>query len=120
VGERTVGNNTPVFFVCDPVKFPGFIRFQERMPDTSIRGNNMGDFWSLSPESVHPVTMLMSDRGTPRTGRRMNGYASGTYQWQNAGGRPAPVAEIIRPRPVRQGQSVQVALRARAAHVVLA
>jgi catalase len=82
-----VGNNTPVFFVRDPMKFPDFIHSQERMPDSGLRSNNMQwDFWSLSPESAHQVTILMSDRGTPRTWRNMNGYSSDTYMWENAGG----------------------------------
>jgi catalase len=82
-----VGNNTPVFFVRDPMKFPDFIHSQERMPDTGMRSNNMQwDFWTLSPESAHQVTMLMSDRGTPRSWRHMHGYASSTYLWENAAG----------------------------------
>jgi catalase len=82
-----VGNNTPVFFVRDPMKFPDFIHSQERMPDTGMRSNNMQwDFWTLSPESAHQVTILMSDRGTPRTHRHMNGYGSDTYMWENAAG----------------------------------
>ena len=80
-----VGNNTPVFFVRDPMKFPDFIHSQERMPDTGMRSNNMQwDFWTQSPESAHQVAMLMSDRGTPRTWRHMHGYASSTYLWENA------------------------------------
>ncbi len=83
-----VGNNTPVFFVRDPMKFPDFIHSQERLPDTGIRSNNMQwDFWTRSPESAHQVTILMSDRGTPRTWRHMHGYASSTYLWENAAGR---------------------------------
>jgi catalase len=83
-----VGNNTPVFFIRDPMKFPDFIHSQERMPDTGLRSNNMQwDFWTLSPESAHQVTMLMSDRGTPRTWRHMHGYASSTYLWENAAGK---------------------------------
>lgn len=82
-----VGNNTPVFFVRDPMKFPDFIHSQERQPDTGLRSNNMQwDFWTLSPESAHQVTVLMSDRGTPRTWRHMNGYSSDTYMWENVGG----------------------------------
>jgi catalase len=82
-----VGNNTPVFFVRDPLKFPDFIHSQERMPDSGLRSNNMQwDFWTLSPESAHQVTILMSDRGTPRTWRHMNGYSSDTYMWVNAQG----------------------------------
>jgi catalase len=83
-----VGNDTPVFFVRDPMKFPDFIHSQERMPDSGLRSNNMQwDFWTLSPESAHQVTVLMSDRGTPRTWRHMNGYSSDTYMWENAAGK---------------------------------
>ena len=82
-----VGNNTPVFFVRDPMKFPDFIHSQERAPDTGLRSNNMQwDFWTLSPESAHQVTILMSDRGTPRTYRHMDGFSSSTYMWENAAG----------------------------------
>src|SRR6202022_1535651 len=82
-----VGNNTPVFFVRDPMKFPDFIHSQERLPDTNMRSNNMQwDFWTLSPESAHQVAVLMSDRGTPRTLRNMNGYGSHTFSWINRGG----------------------------------
>ncbi|GAC1592354.1 MAG: catalase [Ktedonobacteraceae bacterium] len=81
-----VGNNTPIFFVRDPSKFQDFIHSQKRMPDTDMRSHNaMWDFWSLSPESIHQVTILMSDRGTPRTYRHMNGYGSHTFMWINAG-----------------------------------
>src|SRR5438552_18945938 len=67
-----VGNNTPVFFVRDPMKFPDFIHSQERMPDSGLRSNNMQwDFWTLSRESAHQVTILMSDRATPRTYRHI-------------------------------------------------
>jgi catalase len=83
-----VGNNTPVFFVRDPMKFPDFIHSQERLPDSGLRSNNMQwDFWTLSPESAHQVMILMSDRGTPRTWRHMNGYSSDTYMWENAAGK---------------------------------
>jgi catalase len=82
-----VGNNTPVFFVRDPIKFQDFIRSQKRRPDTHLRDNDMQwDFWTLSPESAHQVTWLMGDRGIPKTWRHMNGYGSHTYQWVNAGG----------------------------------
>jgi catalase len=82
-----VGNNTPVFFVRDPSKFQDFIHSQKRLPDTGMRSNDMQwDFWTLSPESAHQVAILMSDRGTPRTYRHMNGYSSHTYSWVNAGG----------------------------------
>jgi catalase len=82
-----VGNNTPVFFIRDPMKFPHFIRSQKRLPDIGVRDNAMQwDFWTLSPESAHQVTWLFGDRGTPRTWRNMNGYGSHTYQWANAAG----------------------------------
>jgi catalase len=84
-----VGNNTPVFFIRDPSKFSDFIHSQKRMPDTNLRSNDaQWDFWTLVPESAHQVTILMSDRGTPRTWRHMNGYGSHTFLWVNsAGGR---------------------------------
>jgi catalase len=82
-----VGNNTPIFFIRDPSKFSDFIHSQKRMPDTDMRSNNaQWDFWSLSPESLHQVAFLMSDRGTPRTYRHMNGYSSHTFMWVNAQG----------------------------------
>ncbi len=82
-----VGNNTPIFFVRDPSKFSDFIHSQKRMPDTDMRSNNaQWDFWSLSPESLHQVAFLMSDRGTPKTYRNMNGYGSHTFMWINAQG----------------------------------
>jgi catalase len=80
-----VGNNTPVFFVRDPYKFPDFIHTQKRHPKTNLRSPTaMWDFWSLSPESLHQVTILMSDRGLPQTVRHMNGYGSHTYSFINA------------------------------------
>jgi catalase len=84
-----VGNNTPVFFVRDPLKFPDFIHTQKRHPRTNLRSNTaMWDFWSLSPESLHQVTILMSDRGLPTSPRFMNGYGSHTYSfWNNSGER---------------------------------
>ncbi|MFJ8042361.1 catalase [Kitasatospora sp. NPDC096147] len=82
-----VGNNTPVFFVRDPIKFQDFIRSQKRRPDTHLRDNDMQwDFWTLSPESAHQVTWLMGDRGIPKNWRHMDGFGSHTYQWVNAGG----------------------------------
>ncbi len=82
-----VGNNTPVFFIRDPMKFQHFIRSQKRRADNGLRDNDMQwDFWSLSPESAHQVTWLMGDRGIPKTWRHMNGYSSHTYMWVNAGG----------------------------------
>jgi catalase len=82
-----VGNNTPVFFVRDPMKFQHFIRSQKRRVDNNLRDHDMQwDFWTLSPESAHQVTWLMGDRGIPRTWRHMNGYSSHTYMWINAAG----------------------------------
>jgi catalase len=80
-----VGNNTPVFFVRDPYKFPDFIHTQKRHPKTNLRSPTaMWDFWSLSPESLHQVTILMSDRGLPTGVRHLNGYGSHTYSLINA------------------------------------
>src|SRR5947208_7151089 len=80
-----VGNNTPVFFIRDPYKFPDFIHTQKRHPRTNMRSATaMWDFWSLSPESLHQVTILMSDRGLPQSPRFMNGYGSHTYSFINA------------------------------------
>ena len=82
-----VGNNTPVFFIRDPLKFQHFIRSQKRRADSNLRDHDMQwDFWTLSPESAHQVTWLMGDRGIPRTWRHMNGYSSHTYMWVNAAG----------------------------------
>ena len=79
-----VGNNTPVFFVRDAYKFPDFIHTQKRHPRTNMRSPTaMWDFWSLSPESLHQVTILMSDRGLPCSPMHMNGYGSHTYSLIN-------------------------------------
>lgn len=78
------GNNTPVFFIRDPLKFPDFIHTQKRNPGTNLKDADMfWDFLSLTPESIHQVTILFSDRGTPRTFRQMNGYSSHTFKWYN-------------------------------------
>ena len=80
-----VGNNTPVFFIRDGIKFPDFIHTQKRDPKTNCKSPTMmWDFWSLSPESVHQVTILFSDRGTPRTYRHMDGFGSHTFGMVNA------------------------------------
>lgn len=82
-----VGNNTPVFFIRDGIKFPDFIHSQKRLPGTHLRDADMQwDFWTLSPESAHQVTWLMGDRGLPASWREMQGYGSHTYQWINAEG----------------------------------
>jgi len=80
-----VGNNTPVFFVRDPQKFPDFIHTQKRHPKTNLRSNTAKwDFWSLSPESLHQVTILMSDRGLPKGYRNIDGFGSHTFSLINA------------------------------------
>jgi catalase len=82
-----VGNNTPVFFIRDPLKFSDFIHTQKKNPATNLKDPDMfWDFLSLTPESIHQVTVLFSDRGTPRNYRHMNGYSSHTYKWHNAKG----------------------------------
>jgi catalase len=82
-----VGNNTPIFFMRDPLKFQHFIRSQKRRSDTGMRDNDMQwDFWTLSPETAHQVAWLMGDRGIPKNWRQMNGYGSHTYSWINAVG----------------------------------
>jgi catalase len=82
-----VGNNTPVFFVRDPLKFPDFIHTQKRHPKTNMRSKTaMWDFWSQSPESLHQITTLFSDRGLPVAPMYMNGYGSHTYSFWNEDG----------------------------------
>ncbi|MFE3196390.1 catalase [Embleya sp. NPDC059237] len=82
-----VGNNTPIFFIKDPLKFPDFIHTQKRDPYTgSQEADNVWDFWSHSPEAIHQVTWLFGDRGIPASYRHMDGFGSHTYQWVNAEG----------------------------------
>lgn len=82
------GNNTPVFFLRDPSKFPDFIHTQKRNPQTNLRDANMfWDFLSLTPESLHQVTILFSDRGIPKDYRHMNGYSSHTFKLVNKEGK---------------------------------
>ena len=82
-----VGNNTPVFFIRDGYKFPDFIRTQKRHPKTNLRSPEaMWDFWSLTPESLHQVTILMSDRGIPISPMHMNGYGSHAFSFWNKKG----------------------------------
>jgi catalase len=79
-----VGNNTPVFFIKDAKKFPDFIHTQKRDPKTNLKcPTMMWDFWSLNPESLHQVIILMSDRGTPNGYRHLNGYGSHTFSLIN-------------------------------------
>ncbi len=80
-----VGNNTPIFFVRDAIKFSDFIHTQKREPGSNLKSATMmWDFWSLSPESLHQVTILMSDRGIPDGYRHMHGYSSHTFSLINA------------------------------------
>lgn len=82
-----VGNNTPTFFIRDPLKFPDFIHTQKRDPKTNLKdATMMWDFWSLSPEALHQVTILFSDRGIPDGYRHMHGYGSHTFSFWNAKG----------------------------------
>jgi catalase len=79
-----VGNNTPVFFIRDPLKFPDFIHTQKRNPATNTKDADMfWDFLSLTPESIHQVTVLFSDRGTPKSYRHMHGYSGHAFMWYN-------------------------------------
>jgi catalase len=82
-----VGNNVPIFFIRDPLKFQHFIRSQKRRAANNLRDHDMQwDFWTLVPESAHMLSWLMGDRGIPKTWRHMNGYSSHTYSWVNASG----------------------------------
>lgn len=80
-----VGNNTPIFFIRDPILFPSFIHTQKRNPTTHLKDPDMfWDFISLRPETTHQVSFLFSDRGTPNGHRHMNGYGSHTFKLVNA------------------------------------
>ena len=82
-----VGNNTPVFFIRDALKFPDFIHTQKRHPGSNLKNPDMfWDFLSLTPESIHQVTVLFSDRGTPESYRHMNGYSGHSFMWYNSKG----------------------------------
>jgi catalase len=82
-----VGNNTPVFFIRDVIKFPDFIHTQKRNPATNAKDPDMfWDFLSLTPESIHQVTILFSDRGTPKSFRHMHGFGGHTFKWWNVKG----------------------------------
>ncbi|MCL4137193.1 UNVERIFIED_CONTAM: hypothetical protein GTU68_012854 [Idotea baltica] len=84
-----VGNNTPIFFIRDPILFPSFIHTQKRNPVTHLKDPDMfWDFISLRPESTHQVAFLFSDRGTPHGYRHMNGYGSHTFKMVNANNEP--------------------------------
>ncbi len=80
-----VGNNTPVFFLRDPLKFPDLNHAVKRDPRTNMRSaKNNWDFWTSLPEALHQVTITMSDRGIPFSYRHMNGYGSHTFSLINA------------------------------------
>lgn len=82
-----VGNNTPVFFLRDPIKFPIFIHTQKRNPQTNLKDPNaFWDYLGQNPESLHQVMILFSDRGTPLSYRHMHGFAGHTFKWVNAEG----------------------------------
>ena len=82
-----VGNNTPVFFIRDPLKFPDFIHTQKRDPWNNLKSPQMmWDFWSHSPEALHQVTILFSDRGIPDGYRFMHGFGSHTFSLVNSEG----------------------------------
>ncbi|ARQ99055.1 catalase [Campylobacter devanensis] len=82
-----VGNNTPTFFIKDGMKFPDFIHSQKRDPRTHLRSANAAwDFWTLNPETMHQVMILMSDRGIPASYRHMHGFGSHTYSLINQNG----------------------------------
>lgn len=82
-----VGNNTPVFFFRDPLKFPDLNHAVKRDPRTNLRSpNNNWDFWTLLPESLHQVTIIMSERGIPSSYRHMHGFGSHTFSFINAAG----------------------------------
>ena len=84
-----VGNNTPVFFLRDPRKFPDLNKAVKRDPRTNMRSaTNNWDFWTLLPEAFHQVTIVMSERGIPKSYRHMHGFGSHTYSfWNEAGER---------------------------------
>ena len=80
-----VGNNTPVFFLRDPLKFPDLNHAVKRDPCTNMRSaKNNWDFWTSLPEALHQVTITMSDRGIPQSYRHMHGFGSHTFSFINA------------------------------------
>ena len=82
-----VGNNTPVFFLNDPMKFPDFVHSQKKNPGTNLPDPaRVWEYWANHPQSLHQMTILMSDRGIPRSWRHMNGYGSHTFSFINADG----------------------------------
>ncbi|WP_139488628.1 catalase KatA [Brevibacillus dissolubilis] len=107
-----VGNNTPIFFIRDAIKFPDFIHTQKRHPQTHLKNPTaVWDFWSHSPESLHQVTYLMGDRGIPATYRHMNGYGSHTFKWVNAHGEAVWVKYHFKTEQGVQNLSEEIAAR---------
>jgi catalase len=83
-----VGNNTPVFFIRDPFKFPDMVHTHKRNPQSNLKDPEaFWDFFSHNPESTHMVTILFSDRGIPRNYRQMHGFGSHTFKWVNSKGK---------------------------------
>ena len=79
-----VGNNTPVFFLRDPLKFPDLNHVVKRDPRTNMHSANSNwDFWTSLPEALHQVTITMSDRGIPASYRHMHGFGSHTFSFIN-------------------------------------
>ncbi|BCG57504.1 catalase KatA [Paenibacillus sp. URB8-2] len=112
-----VGNNTPVFFIRDAIKFPDFIHTQKRHPQTHLKNPTaVWDFWSLSPESLHQVSILMSDRGIPATLRHMHGFGSHTFKWVNAEGQAVWVKYHFKTEQGVQNMDVDVAARIAGEH----
>ncbi|MDD9892048.1 MAG: catalase, partial [Gammaproteobacteria bacterium] len=82
-----VGNNTPVFFLRDPIKFPDFVHSQKKNPQTNVPDPAaMWEFWANHPQSLHQMTILMSDRGIPASYRHMHGFSSHTFSFWNKDG----------------------------------
>ena len=82
-----VGNNTPVFFLNDPMKFPDFVHSQKKNPQTNLPDPaRMYEYWANHPQSLHQMTILMSDRGIPRSWRHMHGFGSHTLGFWNTAG----------------------------------
>ena len=107
-----VGNNTPMFFIKDPIKFPDFVHTQKRDPQTNLKSAQMmWDFWSKAPESLHQVTMLFSDRGTPDGFRHMDGFGSHTFSLINATGERVWVKWHLKTRQGIKNLSAEEATR---------
>lgn len=105
-----VGNNTPVFFIKDAIKFPDFIRSQKRLPGSGLRDHDMQwDFWTLRPETAHQVTWLMGDRGIPKTWRNMDGFGSIACPVN----RPAPSSQMFCRPFAQDGQRPHAGMKAR-------